>query len=56
MMMNVMTNPEIPTDAADGYEAPSITRVGSLSELTRNGQRTGGDLPQSPNTAFGPDS
>lgn len=52
-----MTEPEISaTDAIDSYEPPSITRAGSLSELTRNAQASGGDAPASPSTAFGPDS
>lgn len=52
-----MTDPKLPaTEATDTYESPSITRVGSLSELTRNALRAGGDAPLSPSTAFGPDS
>lgn len=52
-----MTDAHLPDDEPmQNYEPPTISRAGSLSELTRNAQQVGGDAPLSPSTAFGPDS
>ena len=37
---------------SNAYEPPTITRLGSLSELTKNGQQPGGDGGPQPDDAF----